>query len=86
MFLNSIGRIPVGSCVLLSNGRVGFVLTLNKSFQPSLVRQVYSLTNKAFVETSDIELNRPASVGTEVRIEKDIDPQTLGLQFINHIS
>ena len=86
VFLNSIGRIPVGSCVLLSNGRVGFVLTLNKSFQPALVRQVYSLTNKAFVETSDIELNRPANLGTEVRIEKDIDPQTLGLQFINHIS
>lgn len=86
VFLQSIGRIPVGSCVLLTNGRVGFVLTLNKSFQPALVRQVYSLTNKAFVETSDIELNRSANLGVEVQIEKEMDPQTLGLQFINHIS
>ncbi|RBP82413.1 HD domain-containing protein [Marinomonas rhizomae] len=86
VFLKSIGSIPVGSCVLLSNGRIGFVLTLNKSFQPSLVRQVYSMTNKAFVETSDIELNKSANLRTEVRIEKEVDPQTFGLQFINHIS
>ena len=86
VFLKSIGSIPVGSCVSLSNGRVGFVLTLNKSFQPSLVRQVYSATNKAFVEVSDIELNKSANLRTEVRIEKEVDPQAYGLQFINHIS
>ena len=86
VFLNSIGSIPVGSCVALSNGRVGFVLTLNKSFQPSLVRQVYSVTNKAFIEASDIELNKAANLRTEVAIEKDVDPQLYGLQFINHLS
>ncbi|RCX07471.1 HD-GYP domain-containing protein [Marinomonas foliarum] len=86
VFLNSIGSIPVGSCVSLSNGRVGFVLTLNKSFQPSLVRQVYSVTNKVFVEASDIELNKSANLRTEVTIEKDVDPQSFGLQFINHLS
>jgi HD-GYP domain-containing protein (c-di-GMP phosphodiesterase class II) len=86
VFLKSIGSIPVGSCVSLSNGRIGFVLTLNKSFQPSLIRQVYSATNKAFVEASDIELNKSANLRTEVRIEKEVDPQMFGLQFINHIS
>ncbi|NVK74375.1 phosphohydrolase [Marinomonas sp. CT5] len=86
VFLKSIGSIPVGSCVSLSNGRVGFVLTLNKSFKPSLVRQVYSMTNKAFMAASDIELNKSANLRTEVVIEKEVDPQTLGLQFINHIS
>ncbi|PJE53508.1 HD-GYP domain-containing protein [Marinomonas sp. BSi20584] len=86
VFLKSIGSIPVGSCVSLSNGRIGFVLTLNKSFQPSLIRQVYSATNKAFVEASDIELNKSANLRTEVRIEKEVDPQVFGLQFINHIS
>jgi HD-GYP domain-containing protein (c-di-GMP phosphodiesterase class II) len=86
VFLKSIGSTPVGSCVLLSNGRVGFVLTLNKSFEPSLIRQVYSMTNKAFVETSDIELNKSANLRTEVSIEKEVDPQSFGLQFINHIS
>lgn len=86
VFLKSIGSIPVGSCVSLSNGRVGFVLTLNKLFQPSLVRQVYSTTNKAFIEASDIELNKSANLRTEVSIEKEVDPQVFGLQFINHIS
>ncbi|MBD5769745.1 HD-GYP domain-containing protein [Marinomonas colpomeniae] len=86
IFLKSIGTIPVGSCVALSNGRVGFVLTLNKSFQPSLIRQVYSITNKAFIEASDIELNKSAALRSEVFIEKEINPQTLKLQFIDHIS
>ena len=86
VFLKSIGSTPVGSCVSLSNGRVGFVLTLNKSFQPSLVRQVYSMTNKAFIESSDIELNKSANLRTEVVIDGEVDPQTLDLQFINHIS
>ncbi|UTV98773.1 HD domain-containing protein [Marinomonas rhizomae] len=85
VFLRSIGSVPVGSCVSLSNGRVGFVLTLNKSFKPSLVRQVYSVTNKAFVGASDIELNN-SSLRTDIVIEKEVDPQVLGLQFINHIS
>ncbi|NLQ17520.1 HD domain-containing protein [Marinomonas sp. M1K-6] len=86
VFLKNIGAVPVGSCVLLSNGRVGFVLTLNKSFQPSLVRQVYSMTNKAFIEVTDVELNKPANLRTEIVIEKEVDPQDFGLQFINHIS
>ncbi|GGN16021.1 MULTISPECIES: HD-GYP domain-containing protein [Marinomonas] len=86
VFLKSIGSIPVGSCVQLSNGRVGFVLTLNKSFKPSLIRQVYSITNKAFLAASDIELNKSANLRTEVVIEKEVDPQDFSLQFINHIS
>ncbi|MEP3350890.1 MAG: HD domain-containing phosphohydrolase [Marinomonas sp.] len=86
VFLKHIGNVPVGSCVALSNGRVGFVLTLNKAFQPSLVRQVYSLTNKSFIEPSDIELNKSAHLRTEVVIEKEVDPQSLKLQFIDHIS
>ena len=86
VFLKHIGSVPVGSCVSLSNGRVGFVLTLNKFFQPSLVRQVYSITNKAFIGATDIELNKSANLRTEVVIEKEMDPQALGLQFINHIS
>lgn len=86
VFLKSIGSVPVGSCVQLSNGRIGFVLTLNKSFQPSLIRQVYSITNRSFVAASDIELNKSANLRTEVTIEKEVDPQAFGLQFINHIS
>ncbi|RBO84879.1 HD-GYP domain-containing protein [Marinomonas aquiplantarum] len=86
VFLRSIGKVPVGSCVALSNGRVGFVLTLNKAFQPNLVRQVYSMTNKSFIEVADIELNKSANLKSDVVIEGEVDPQKFGLQFINHIS
>ena len=86
IFMKHIGKTPVGSCVALSNGRIGFVLTLNKAFQPSLVRQVYSLTNNAFIEASDIELNKPANLRTEIVIEEEVDPQTFNIQFIDYIS
>lgn len=81
VFLTSIGPIPVGSCVLLSNGRIGFVLTLDKALMPSLVRQVYSMTNKAFVESSDIELGKLS----DLVIKKEIDPQEFGLLFSDHL-
>lgn len=85
VFLKNIGTIPVGSCVLLSNGRVGFVLTLTKNFRPSLVRQVYSMTNKSFIEPSDIELNKSAEVNADIVIEKEVSPQSLKLQLLDHI-
>ena len=50
------------------------------------MRQVYGATNKALIEASDIELNKAANLRTEVKIEKDVDPQEFGLQFINHLS
>ena len=82
VFLKSLGKIPVGSCVALSNGRVGFVLTLNGDFQPALIRQVYSLNNKAFIASTDIDVSK-ASVS--VVVEKEVDAQAFGLQFINHL-
>ncbi|REG84851.1 HD-GYP domain-containing protein [Marinomonas pollencensis] len=82
VFLKSIGRIPVGSCVSLSNGRVGFVLTLSHDFQPALVRQVYSVNNKTFIASTDIDLSKP---GTSVEVVGEVDAQKFGLQFINHL-
>ncbi|MBJ7552783.1 HD-GYP domain-containing protein [Marinomonas spartinae] len=86
VFLKSIGRIPVGSCIVLSNGRVGFVLTLSASLEPALVRQVYSLTHKSFITVSDIDLSKPGYSQESTKIVKDIAPQSLGIQFINYLS
>ncbi|MGB3384074.1 MAG: HD domain-containing phosphohydrolase [Marinomonas sp.] len=82
VFLKNIGRIPVGSCVSLSNRRIGFVLTLGHDFQPALVRQVYSVNNKAFIASTDIDLSKP---GTSVKVEGEVDAQKFGLQFIKHL-
>ncbi|MGO3345041.1 MAG: HD-GYP domain-containing protein [Marinomonas sp.] len=82
VFLKSVGRVPVGACVALSNGRVGFVLTQSRDCKPALIRQVYSLNNKAFIPSTDIDVSKE---GMTVRVEKEVDAQTLGLQFINHL-
>ncbi|SBS28584.1 Cyclic di-GMP phosphodiesterase response regulator RpfG [Marinomonas spartinae] len=86
VFLKSIGRIPVGSCIVLSNGRVGFVLTLNASLEPALIRQVYSLTHKSFITVSDIDLSKPGYSQESTKIVRDIAPQSLGIQFINYLA
>ena len=82
LFIKSLGSIPVGSCVALSNGRLGFVLTLNDSLAPSLVRQVYSITNKAFIAPSDIALDK----NDDVKVAKVVLPSDFDLRFIDHIT
>lgn len=82
LFLKSIGQIPVGSCVQLSNGRIGFVLTLNRDMQPSTVRQVYSLSSKTFITDTDIQLDK----SPDISLVRSLKPESVGLQFINHIA
>ena len=84
-FVASLGRVPVGACVGLSNGRVGFVLTLNKAQQPDLVRQVYSLRQKTFIPVVDVSVDQDSSRGVDVSIEKEIDPQLYNIKFIDHL-
>ncbi|MBM6551141.1 HD-GYP domain-containing protein [Marinomonas ostreistagni] len=81
-FLSHLGSVPVGSCVELSNGRLGFVLTLNARQQPSLVRQVYSLTNKSYIVATDVAIDKVA--GT--RIQQVVLPADYNLRFIDHIA
>lgn len=82
LFIKSLGPIPVGSCVALSNGRLGFVLTLSDALSPSLVRQVYSITTKAFISPSDIALDK----NDDVKVSKVVLPGDFDLRFIDHIS
>lgn len=82
VFIKSLGPIPVGSCVALSNGRLGFVLTLSNKHAPSLVRQVYSITTKAFISPSDIALDK----NDDVKVSKVVLPGDFDLRFIDHIS
>ncbi|MGR0277971.1 HD-GYP domain-containing protein [Marinomonas dokdonensis] len=83
VFLNSIGSCPVGTCVELSNGRLGFVLTLDKKLQPALVRQVYSLRNKSFIPSVDLELSKSLSQDSDISIIREVTPQKYGLKLSN---
>ncbi len=84
-FVKSMGEYPVGSCVSLSNGRIGFVITLNKHNQPSLVRQVFSVTQNAFIPVTDISVDSSSSKRSDVTILSEMNPQDHGIQFINHL-
>lgn len=81
IFVNSLGSVPVGSCVELSNGRLAFVLTLNNALEPSLIRQVYSLTSKTFIPPTDLPIDK----GEDVLIARTVSPSSYGLRFIDHI-
>lgn len=82
VFIASLGPVPVGTCVELSNGRLGFVLTLNKSLEPSLVRQVYSLSSNTYISAADL----PVDKADELSIRRVISPQKYLLSFVDHIS
>ena len=81
LFAQSLGPVPVGSCVELSNGRLAFVLTLNKSLRPALVRQVYSLSTKTFVSAVDVALDQ----NQDISIVKVVLPADYDLRFVDHI-
>lgn len=82
LFLSSLGRVPVGSCVSLTNGRLAFVLTLNQQKFPSLVRQVYSLSSKSYIPPTDIFIDKTP----DTRVDKVVAPADYGLRFVDHIS
>ena len=81
LFSFSLGPVPVGSCVELSNGRLAFVLTLNKSLRPALVRQVYSLSTKTFIAAADLPLGQ----SQDVSIVQVVLPSDYDLSFVDHI-
>jgi HD-GYP domain-containing protein (c-di-GMP phosphodiesterase class II) len=84
-FVASMGSYPVGTCVALTNGRAGFVITLNKQNQPALVRQVFSLRQKNFIAATDISVDPNSFNAGDVEIDAEIDPQQYGIKFINHL-
>ncbi|TDO96220.1 HD-GYP domain-containing protein [Marinomonas balearica] len=80
VFIRSIGVIPVGSCVQLSNGRIGFVMTLNKKKEPSLVRQVYSLSSNTLMSATDMQVDV-----VDVEVVKEVNPSNFNIQFTRYI-
>lgn len=82
IFKHSLGSVPVGSCVELNNGRLGFVLTLNGQLEPSLVRQVYSLSSKSFIAPIDLAIDR----NVDIWIVNMVLPSDYGLTFAHHLN
>ena len=81
-FIQCVGRIPIGTCVELSNGRIGFVLTLNSSLMPKLVRQVFLVKQQKAITPQDIDLGVTAG---EVSIKKIIDAQLINIKMESYL-
>lgn len=81
-FIQCIGRIPIGTCVELSNGRVGFVITLNKALMPKLIRQVYLSKQQTAMVPQDIDLEVTAG---DVSIKKIIAAQNIKLKMKDYL-
>lgn len=81
-FVQCVGRIPIGACVELSNGRAGFVLTLNTGLMPKLIRQVYLVKQKTIIPAQDIDL---VNVGGDVSIKKIVDAQLINIKMEDYL-
>lgn len=81
-FIQCVGRIPIGTCVQLSNGKIGFVITLNDALMPKIIRQVYLVKQKANMTPQDLDLE---SVAGEVSIKKIIDAQAININMEEYL-
>lgn len=81
-FIQCVGRIPIGTCVELSNGRIGFVITLNSSLMPKVIRQVFLVKKKAAFTPQDIDLEITSG---EVSIKKIIDAQVINIKMEDYL-
>ncbi|KZM40980.1 MAG: HD-GYP domain-containing protein [Marinomonas sp.] len=81
-FVQCVGRIPIGTCVELSNGRIGFVLTLNKALTPKLVRQIYLAKQKTSMAPQDIDLEVTAG---DVSIKRIVDAQLINIKMEDYL-
>ncbi len=81
-FVQCVGRIPIGTCVELSNGRIGFVITLNSGLMPKVIRQVYLAKQKSGITPQDIDLGSTAG---DVKIKKIIDAQVINIKMEDYL-
>lgn len=81
-FVQCVGRIPIGTCVELSNGRIGFVLTLNKALTPKLIRQIYLAKQKTSMAPQDIDLEVTAG---DVSIKRIVDAQLINIKMEDYL-
>jgi len=81
-FVQCVGRIPIGTCVELSNGRIGFVITLNSGLMPKVIRQVYLAKQKVVITPQDIDLE---STSGDVSIKKIIDAQVINIKMEDYL-
>lgn len=81
-FVQCVGRIPIGTCVELSNGRAGFVLTLNSALMPKLIRQIYLVKQSSIMTPQDIDLE---NMGGDVSIKKIVDAQLINIKMEDYL-
>ena len=76
-FIRCLSVYPPGAVVLLSNNRLAVVETVNpEKMNKPIVQVVYNLSKRITIPSYPLDL---AAKGTEVTIERAIDPEQIGL-------
>jgi putative nucleotidyltransferase with HDIG domain len=76
-FIKCLGVYPVGTLVILSSGKLGVVLRVNKEYPlRPLVKVFYNWRHKHFIEPKEIDMRR-AHVTEE--IERSVRPESLDI-------
>lgn len=74
-FIRAMSIYPIGTVVELNSEQLGIVVTPNKVRQAEpVVRMIYSIKHKRFMEVEDVDLAR---VGEEREIVRAVDPARL---------
>ena len=78
-FIRAMSIYPVGTVVELNSGQLGIVVTPNRVRQAEpVVRLIYSLKHKRFLEVQDVDLAKPSN---DLEIVRAIDPARLSFDL-----
>lgn len=78
-FIRAMSIYPIGTTVELNSGQLAIVVTPNKIRQAEpVVRIIYSLKHKRFIEVEDVDLAKP---NQDIEIVRAIDPARLSFDL-----
>jgi putative nucleotidyltransferase with HDIG domain len=81
-FIKAMGVYPVGSLVELNNGMAGVVIEETGSTTKPVLRVIYDLKSKSFVQVTRLDL----SSTDKISIVKSIDPVDYGIKLKDFLS
>jgi putative nucleotidyltransferase with HDIG domain len=81
-FIKAMGVYPVGSLVELNNGMAGVVIEETGSTTKPVLRVIYDLKSKSFVQITRLDL----SSTDKISIVKSIDPVDYGIKLKDFLS
>jgi len=77
-FIKAMGVYPVGSLVELSNGQAGIVIEETEETMKPVIRVIYNINAKHFIEVTRLDLS---TTNNEITIVRSLDPVDYGIKL-----